>query len=79
VSGDRLAQVFALVLKVPAERLSDETSPDDTPSWDSLAAMELVSQIEAVFGIELSTREIMKMRSLGLARALLRGKGITDV
>jgi acyl carrier protein len=79
VNADRLVQVFALVLKVPAERLSDDTSPDDTPSWDSLAAMELVSQIEAVFGVELSTREIMKMRSLGLARALLRGKGVTDV
>jgi acyl carrier protein len=79
VSGDRLAQVFALVLKVPAEQLSDDTSPDDTPSWDSLAAMELVSQIEATFGVELSTREIMKMRSLGLARTLLRGKGVTDV
>jgi acyl carrier protein len=79
VSADRLAQVFALVLKVPAERLSDETSPDDTPSWDSLAAMELVSQIEETFGVELTTREIMKMRSLGLARAMLRAKGVTDV
>jgi acyl carrier protein len=79
VSADRLADVFALVLKVPGERLSDATSPDDTPSWDSLAAMELVSQIEAVFGVELSTREIMKMRSLGLARAMLRAKGVTDV
>ena len=79
MSADRLTEVFALVLKVPPERLSDETSPDDTPSWDSLAAMELVSQIEAIFGVELSTREIMKMRSLGLARAMLRGKGVTDV
>jgi acyl carrier protein len=79
VSSDRLTEVFALVLKVPPERLSDETSPDDTPSWDSLAAMELVSQLEAVFGVELSTREIMKMRSLGLARAMLRTKGVTDV
>ncbi len=76
---DRLAEVFALVLKVPADRLSDQTSPDNTPSWDSLAAMELVSQIEETFGVQLSTREIMKMRSLGLARALLRGKGVPDV
>lgn len=79
MSVDRLAEVFALVLKVPPERVSDETSPDDTPTWDSLAAMELVSQIEAVFGVELSTREIMKMRSVGLARALLRAKGVTGV
>ena len=79
MSGDRLAAMFALVLKVPADRLSDETSPDNTPSWDSLAAMELVSQIEETFGVQLSTREIMKMRSLGLAREILRGKGVPDV
>jgi acyl carrier protein len=79
MSGDRLAAVSALVLKVPAERLSDQTSPDNTPSWDSLAAMELVSQIEETFGVQLSTREIMKMRSLGLAREMLRSKGALDV
>jgi acyl carrier protein len=79
VSADRLAQVFAVVLKLPAEALSDDTAPENTPSWDSLAAMELVSQIEETFGVQLSTREIMKMRSLGLARALLRGKGVPDV
>jgi acyl carrier protein len=79
VSADRLVPMFALVLKVPAERLSDGTSPDNTPSWDSLAAMELVSQIEETFGVQLSTREIMKMRSLGLAREMLRSKGVPDV
>jgi acyl carrier protein len=79
MSGDRLVPVFALVLKVPADRVSDETSPDNTPSWDSLAAMELVSQIEETFGVQLSTREIMKMRSLGKAREMLRSKGVRDV
>jgi acyl carrier protein len=79
VSADRLAQVFATVLKVPVERIGEETSPDNTPSWDSLAAMELVSQIEETFGVELSTRDIMRMRSLGLAREMLRTKGAADV
>lgn len=79
MSADRLAQMFAAVLKVPAERIGDETSPDNTPSWDSLAAMELVSQIEETFGVELSTRDIMKMRSLGLAREMLRAKGAAGV
>lgn len=79
MSGDRLAALFAVVLKVPAGQLSDQTSPDNTPSWDSLAAMELVSQLEETFGVALSTREIMKMRSLGLARAMLRAKGVAGV
>lgn len=75
MNADPLLPVFALVLKVPVDRLADDTSPDNTPSWDSLAAMELVSQLEETFGVQLSTREIMNMRSLGLARAMLRSKG----
>ena len=75
----RLTEVFARVLKVPAERLDETTSPENTPEWDSLAAMELVSQIEETFGVELSSLEIMKMRSIGVARQVLERRGVTDV
>ena len=75
----RLTEVFARVLKLPAERLSDATSPENTAEWDSLAAMELVSQIEETFGVQLTTLEIMRMRSLAVARDLLRAKGVPDV
>ena len=75
----RLTEVFARVLKLPADRLSDATSPENTAEWDSLAAMELVSQIEETFGVRLTTLEIMRMRSLAVARDLLRAKGVPDV
>jgi acyl carrier protein len=76
VSGDRLTSLFADGLGVDASSLSDDTSPENTPEWDSLAAMTLVSLIEDEFGVELSTREIMKMQTIGLARSVLRGKGV---
>jgi acyl carrier protein len=75
----RLTEVFARVLRLPAERLGDATSPENTAEWDSLAAMELVSQIEETFGVQLTTLEIMKMRSIGVAREVLRQRGVTDV
>ena len=76
---DRLKAVFAEVLGLPADRLGEATSPETTSEWDSLAAMNLVAALEETFGVELTTTEIMRMRSIGVARAVLRAKGVADV
>jgi acyl carrier protein len=72
---DPLMELFAECLKVPAEGLDEASCPDSVPTWDSLAAMTLVAAIEERFEIQLSTREIMSMRSIGKAREVLRKKG----
>ena len=74
--SDVLIQLFAEVLHIDPTELREDSSPDNVKQWDSLAAMELVSAIEEKFGIHLSTKEIMKMSTIGRARSTLRGKGI---
>lgn len=74
--ADTLIELFSEGLAVPVTELSDETSPDNTESWDSLAAMTMVSLIEDTYGIQLSTREIMRMRTIGIARTVLQSKGV---
>lgn len=76
---DRLVEVFAEGLRVDGSGLSEDTSPQNTPQWDSLAAMTLVALIEDTFEVRLSTREIMKMNSIGAARSVLRAKGVADI
>ena len=77
--ANRIEQAFSEVLGIPAEKINDETSPDNTPQWDSLQAMNLVVAIEEAFDVRLSTKEIVSMRNVGLVRKVLRAKGITDV
>lgn len=77
--SDRLIEVFAEGLQLDAAELSDETSPQNTTQWDSLAAMTLVMLLEDSFDVRLSTREIMKMNSIGAARSVLQSKGVTGV
>ena len=76
---DPLISVFADSLGVDDSTLTDDTSPENTSEWDSLAAMTLVSLIEETFAVRLSTREIMKMQTIGLARSVLRGKGVDGI
>lgn len=77
--SNRIEQAFSEVLGVPVEKINDATTPENTPEWDSLQAMNLVVAIEEAFGVKLSTREIVSMRSVGLVRKVLRSKGINDV
>jgi acyl carrier protein len=76
---DRVVEVFASTLKLDRAAISDETAPDNTPEWDSIAAMDLALAIQDEFGVKLGTRDILAMRSVGLVKKVLRAKGIADV
>jgi len=76
---DPLIAVFAEGLGVDVSLLDDDTSPDNTSEWDSLAAMTLVSLIEEQFAVRLNARDIMKMQTVGLARSVLQGKGVDGI
>lgn len=77
--SDRLTQVFSTVLDVPEDSLNDESSPSNTPQWDSLATINLTLGIESEFGVKLRTRQIMSMTTIGLARKVLRELGVQDI
>ena len=72
--ADPLVRIFAEVLEVDPAELNDNSSPDNVKQWDSVAAMKLVAAIEENFNVRLSTREIMQMSTIGLARKILQTK-----
>jgi len=78
-SMDMLIALFAECLNVASDRLTEDSSPESISEWDSLAAMNLVTEIEERFDVTLSTREIMSMRTIAIARDVLRRKGVSEV
>jgi acyl carrier protein len=52
-------------MDVPAESLTEDSSPANVESWDSLKHMNLVLALEEEFGIRLNDERIMKMVSVG--------------
>ncbi|MEO1241797.1 MAG: acyl carrier protein [Pseudomonadota bacterium] len=73
---DKLIEIFADELMVEPSELNEDSNPDNTESWDSLASMRLVAAFEETFDIHLSTAEILKMRSISIARTVLKEKGV---
>ena len=76
--ANRVATIFGEVLGIDPAGITDESSPENTPQWDSLQAMNLVVALEEAFDVKLSTREIISMRTVGLVRKVLTAKGVTD-
>jgi acyl carrier protein len=77
--SNKVEAVFSDVLGVPQETISEATSPENTPEWDSAQAINLVLALEDAFGIRFSTKEIVAMRDIALVKKVLRAKGVADV
>ncbi len=71
-----LHEVVARALRVPAASVSDESSPETLRRWDSLNHLELMTEIEEAYGVQFSTADMVRVRSVRQIRDLLREKGI---
>jgi acyl carrier protein len=61
----RIIELVSSIMDVPAESLTEDSSPANVESWDSLKHMNLVLALEEEFGIRLNDERIMKMVSVG--------------
>lgn len=73
---EKLKKVMAQILKVNAESINADSSPDTIASWDSLQHMNLVLGIEQRFGISFSEDEIMQMMSYEIIVDILKEKSL---
>jgi acyl carrier protein len=62
--NEKLFQILADTLGVAPGTLSDATSVENTPQWDSVAHLNLVLSLEEAFGQRFSPDEFMRMQSV---------------
>ena len=53
--------VVAIVMKVPRESVSEESSMDTLESWDSLNHMNLILAVEENMGIQFTYEDIVSI------------------
>ena len=61
---ERLIAIVAGALRVPASTLTLDTGPDDLQAWDSLAQINVVSEIEAEFGVSIPIEHVAEIRQI---------------
>jgi acyl carrier protein len=72
----KLKSIFAEVLGVSEESITDELTYNSIAEWDSVAHMALVSEIDDQFDIMLDTEDVLDMSSFAKAKEILKKYGI---
>ena len=71
---NRLAECVARTFKLAPSAVTCETAPANTPTWDSISHLNLIFEVEDVFGVRLSTEEIPRVTSAGSLEEILRAR-----
>lgn len=74
-SNDRVIEVFARILAIAPERVTDDLRYASIPEWDSIAHMSVVAGLEDVFGVMIDMDDVIDMNSVGKAREILAKHG----
>ena len=57
-NNEKLMDLVSRVLNIEVETVTDETSPENTASWDSFNGLLMVSELEEVFSVHFSIEEV---------------------
>ena len=68
---ERLRESLSRVFQIDPAAITPETCQANTPTWDSIAHLNLVFEIEDTFGVRLSSEEIPKATSVAVLQEIL--------
>jgi acyl carrier protein len=72
----RLRSIFDTVLELDASLPDSALRYQETPGWDSLGAVLLISSIEEEFQVEIDTDRALKMETFSGGAQMLRELGV---
>ena len=68
-----LVEAVSSILNIKPEAVTLETSQENTPTWDSLAHLRLILEIEQNLGIRFRSQDITRLNSVAaLSDAILK-------
>ena len=63
MDDSKLKEILAAILEVDAGAITDDFGPAESPLWDSLNTLRIVTAVEAAFHIEFQMDEVVSMTS----------------
>jgi acyl carrier protein len=69
-----IKKLFADIFDIEEEDFCDELSYEDTPEWDSLGHMQMVSALAKEFGVEFDIEEVMAMETVARIKEIISAK-----
>jgi acyl carrier protein len=73
-----LKELIAKTLDIGKEKLNDESSPENIPSWDSFNGLMIVSELESNFNVRFTIEEVMAVKNFKDIKDALKRHGIIE-
>jgi len=74
--SERLYNLIARVMDVQISEISDDSSPETIPSWDSFNSYVLLDELETEFQTEFSIDEVVETKNVSDIKKHLKNHGI---
>jgi len=71
-----LLTLLSRVLDIDINVISDETSPENTETWDSFNALVMVSELENTFNVHFTMDEVVSVNCVRDIKGALKRHGI---
>jgi len=72
----KLTAVFRDIFDNPTLEISEGTTANDIPEWDSIMHVNLIVAVEKAFGISFSTRDVKSLANVGDLMGLIAKRAI---
>ncbi len=69
-----LKKLFLDIFDIQADEYRDDLSYEDTPDWDSLGHMKMVSALSREFRVEFDIEEVMAMETVAAIKNIVTKK-----
>ena len=70
----QVRRIASTVFAISEEAITDASSPDTIPTWDSLAHMNLVVALETELGIRFTIDELDELMTMELVEVIVKEK-----
>ena len=74
---EKLYEIIANIMDVPASEINDESSPETIESWDSFNSLLLADELESEFNISFSLEEIIDSPNVATIKNHLKNHGVS--
>jgi acyl carrier protein len=75
-ASERLRNLLADILSVPAEEIRLDSSAETISAWDSFAHLQAILAIEAEYGVRFDPMRIPELASVSALQRELEAKGV---
>ena len=74
---EKLYEIIAKIMDVPASEINDESSPETIESWDSFNSLLLADELESEFNISFSLEEMSDTHNISDIKRHLKKHGVS--